>query len=158
MSIESTLRLEQFADQLVTGIDWGSEPDRSVFTITTTGTTSIPDQRIWDMGSSDGVYVMPEQRYTYRRVRDMYGRESYERVPYDPSAPTLEDPVTVPRLAPAVRNGERPGMGSVVVEELLRRTAEAEARRVEAERAPGPVEPAKQAAPAISEPRRVIEP
>lgn len=142
MSIEATLKLEQFVEHLVTGIDWGQGLDRSVYTITTNN-------------SVDGwTYVMPEQLYTYRRVRDASGRESYERVPYDSSAPTLEDPVTVPRLAPAVRNGEQPGQGSLVVDELLRRTYEAAARRLADERPKAPSLPA----PDITKPRRLIEP
>jgi hypothetical protein len=141
MSIEAALKLEQFADLLVLGLDWSQEPDRTVYTITT--------------NNSDGwTYVMPEQLYTYRRVRDASGRESYERVPYDSSAPTLEDPVTVPRLAPAVRNGEQPGQGSLVVDELLRRTYEAAARRLAEEQPKAPSRPA----PDITKPRRLIEP
>lgn len=154
MSIEAALKLEQYADQLEMGIDWGHEPDRSVIYITTTGTSSpSPYEHEYTAGG-----VMPEQLYTYRRIRDAQGQEHYERVPYDPSEPTLEPAVTVPRLAPAVRNGEQPGQGSRVVDELLRRTSEAAARRYNAELEERlPKEPAKPSS-TINKPSRLIEP
>lgn len=66
---------------------------------------------------------MSEVLYTYKRVLRPDGKESYERVEYDPNAPVSEPPVLVPRYAPQFKNGEQPGSGSAVVDRILANNA-----------------------------------
>lgn len=99
---------------------------------------------------------MPEITYTYRKTMNERGAMVYERVPYVPWVESSDDVVLVPWRSPAVKNGEEPGQGSIVVDELLRRTAAAkkalEEREAEAEK------PTKTAPDRGLKPGRVIEP
>jgi hypothetical protein len=81
---------------------------------------------------------MGEQLYTYRRTKLPDGRETYERVPFNPNDVTTENPVLMPRVSPAWKNGEFPGMGCLAVDRLLQKTADANTRRALQESAGAP--------------------
>lgn len=99
---------------------------------------------------------MPEISYTYRRTMNERGAMVYERVPYVPWVESANDVVLVPWRSPAVKNGEEPGQGSIVVDELLRRTAAA--KKALEKREAGAQAPAKEQPGQGLKPGRVIEP
>lgn len=73
---------------------------------------------------------MSEQLYMYKKTTLPSGRETYVRVPYNPDALAPGESVAVvPRVAPLFKNGEYEGQGSVVLDLLVAKTREAEARR-----------------------------
>ena len=73
---------------------------------------------------------MSEQLYMYKKTTLPSGRETYIRVPYNPdSLAPGESVAVVPRRAPFIKNGEFEGQGSVVVDLVLAKAREAEARR-----------------------------
>jgi len=76
---------------------------------------------------------MSETLYTYVRVRRPDGTVGYDRIPLERAkgypGRIVEDLVAFPAPNNMHKNGEFPGMGSVVVDSLLAKTAAAQAKR-----------------------------
>jgi hypothetical protein len=76
---------------------------------------------------------MSETLYTYVRVRRPDGSQGYDRVPLHQAESypgrVVEELVAMPAPNKTYKNGEFPGMGSVVVDSLLAKTEAAAAKR-----------------------------
>jgi hypothetical protein len=72
---------------------------------------------------------MSEQLYCYKEVILSDGKRAFVREPFNPEDKFLNPPIVVPEHAPAIKNGEFPGRGSVVVDRLLAKTCAAEEAR-----------------------------